>query len=177
MSRDYHYSNFVEPLFKVNNENTKTMCEICSKLKAKTPERCQCRCSGVFIVNFEQISHFFSFSMLTLTSKCQLQYVSKLQISINHLTHLRTMFHLPGNQSIDLQIKWITLFLQWPEHRSYMVAINSAKNQHNFIYSCIKSLLDNFPILYPLKTPENLWFCSVFRGENENIGQKWVKDE
>ena len=26
-------------LFKVNNKNTRTMCEICSKLKIKTPER------------------------------------------------------------------------------------------------------------------------------------------
>ena len=26
-------------LFKVNNRNTRTMCEICSKLQRKTPER------------------------------------------------------------------------------------------------------------------------------------------
>ena len=39
----------------VNNRNTRTMCEICSKLKVKTPEKRQ-RCSGVFIANFEQIS-------------------------------------------------------------------------------------------------------------------------
>ena len=69
-------------LFKVNNENIKTMCEICSKFKIKTlerrrhllvqsqhwkqqndvwnllksaiktPERCQWRLSGVFIDNF-----------------------------------------------------------------------------------------------------------------------------
>ena len=31
------------------------MCEICSKLKVKTPEKRE-RCSGVFIANFEQIS-------------------------------------------------------------------------------------------------------------------------
>ena len=28
-------------LFKMNNRDTKTMCEICSKLRIKTPERCQ----------------------------------------------------------------------------------------------------------------------------------------
>ena len=38
-------------LFKVNNRNTRTRCEICSKLTIKTPERR----SGVFIVNFENI--------------------------------------------------------------------------------------------------------------------------
>ena len=37
-------------LFKVNNRNTRKKCEICSKLPIKTP--------GVFIVNFEHISHF-----------------------------------------------------------------------------------------------------------------------
>ena len=44
-------------LFKVNNGNTRAMCESCSKLKVKTPERRQWSHSGVFIVNFEQISH------------------------------------------------------------------------------------------------------------------------
>ena len=28
-------------LFKMNNRDTKTMCEICSKLRIKTPELCQ----------------------------------------------------------------------------------------------------------------------------------------
>ena len=44
-------------LFKVNNRNTRARCEICSKLTRKTPERRQWRRSGVFIVNFERISH------------------------------------------------------------------------------------------------------------------------
>ena len=44
-------------LLKVNNKNTKTRCEICSKLTVNTPERCHWRRSGVFIVNFEHISH------------------------------------------------------------------------------------------------------------------------
>ena len=44
-------------MFKVGNRNTRTRCEICSKLTIKTPER---RRSGVFIVNFEHISHLVS---------------------------------------------------------------------------------------------------------------------
>ena len=60
-------------LFKGNNGNTRTICEIYSKLTIKTPERQPVpeplfnynikrgsgtgRCSIVFIVNFEQISH------------------------------------------------------------------------------------------------------------------------
>ena len=44
-------------MFKVNNRSTRTRCEIWSKLTIKTPEQRQWRCSGVFIVNFEHISH------------------------------------------------------------------------------------------------------------------------
>ena len=55
-------------LFKVNNRNTRTRCEICSKLTINTPERRQWRHSGVFIVNFEHISHLaLVFLLLTLS--------------------------------------------------------------------------------------------------------------
>ena len=61
MSHRWHY------LFKVNNKNTRKRCEICSKLTIKTPERCHWYHSGVFIVNFEQISHTsLIFPLLTL---------------------------------------------------------------------------------------------------------------
>ena len=54
-------------LFKVNNRSTRTMCEICSKLTLKTPERRHWRRSGVFIFNFEQISLIvLVFLLLTL---------------------------------------------------------------------------------------------------------------
>ena len=45
-------------LLKVNNRNTRTRCEICSKLTIKTPERRRRRftpCSSVSIVNFEHV--------------------------------------------------------------------------------------------------------------------------
>ena len=49
-------------IFKVNNLNT------CSKLTINTPERRHYRRSGVFIVNFEHISHFvLLFLLLTLS--------------------------------------------------------------------------------------------------------------
>ena len=50
--RDALYS-----LLKVNNRNTRTRCEICSKLTIKMPERFHCRRSDIFIVNFEHITH------------------------------------------------------------------------------------------------------------------------
>ena len=55
-------------LVKVNNRNTIKRCEICSKLTIKTPEQRQWSCFGVFIVNFEHISHLFIvFLLLTLS--------------------------------------------------------------------------------------------------------------
>ena len=44
-------------MFKVNNRNARAGGEICLKLTIKTPERRHLRRSGVFIVNFEHISH------------------------------------------------------------------------------------------------------------------------
>ena len=53
-------------MFKVNNKNTRTRCEICSKLTVKTPERG----SGVFIVNFGHISHLvLAFLLLNLNMR------------------------------------------------------------------------------------------------------------
>ena len=42
-------------LLQVNDRNTKTRCEICSKLTIATLERRQWRRSDVFIVNFEHV--------------------------------------------------------------------------------------------------------------------------
>ena len=54
-------------MFKVENRNTRKRSEICSKLTIKERERDH-RCnSGVFIGNFEYISHLFlAFLLLTL---------------------------------------------------------------------------------------------------------------
>ena len=49
-------------LFIVNNSNIRKKCEICSKLRIKTPEQG----FTVFIINFEHISHFFLVFVLTL---------------------------------------------------------------------------------------------------------------
>ena len=54
-------------LFKVNNRNSRTRCEICSKLNMFKYVRHHWRRSGVFIVNFEHISHLLQV-FLSLTS-------------------------------------------------------------------------------------------------------------
>ena len=45
-------------LFKVNNKNARKSCATCSKLTIKIPEQRYRRRSGVFIGNFEHISHW-----------------------------------------------------------------------------------------------------------------------
>ena len=56
-------------LFKFSKRNTRKWWEIYSKLTIKTPERRHCR-SGIYIVNFDHISHLFLvFLFLTLSNK------------------------------------------------------------------------------------------------------------
>ena len=55
-------------MFKANNKNPRTRCEIRSKLTIKTAEQRQWHGSGVFIVNFEHILHLvLVFLLLTLS--------------------------------------------------------------------------------------------------------------
>ena len=57
-------------LFKSNNRNSRKRCEVYSKLTIKTTERPYWCHSGVFIVNFEHISHLFLvFLFLTFSRK------------------------------------------------------------------------------------------------------------
>ena len=51
-------------LFKVDNGNTKTVCEICLKLRRKVPEH-----NGLFIVNFEQILYMVLLFSLLIFNK------------------------------------------------------------------------------------------------------------
>ena len=55
-------------MFKFINRNTRTRCEICSKLTMKTQKRREWRGSGILIVYFEHISHLILvFLLLTLS--------------------------------------------------------------------------------------------------------------
>ena len=55
--------------FKFNKEKTRTMRKICSELPMKTPEQRNWRRSGIFIVNFEQISHIVLVLLLLTLNK------------------------------------------------------------------------------------------------------------
>ena len=96
-------------LFKFNNRNTGKRCEICSRLALKLPER-----GGVFIVNFEHISHFFlSFLLLTPNKQMFARYV--LDVSVDYsqnvsLAHL-LFFILPVSTNTFYVPMKIRLFL------------------------------------------------------------------
>ena len=90
-------------LFKANNRNTRTMCEICSKLTIKTPERRRWRRSGIFIVNFEQIFHIvLVFLLLTLS---QLMPTLKLIL----ISEANWKLHFPFRISYKKQPSWNSL--------------------------------------------------------------------
>ena len=60
-------------LFKVNNGNTRTMCEICSKLTINISKQCYWHRFGVFIVNMNRFhTLFLCFHCWLWTSKCRL---------------------------------------------------------------------------------------------------------
>ena len=56
-------------MFKVNYRKTRSSCEICSKSIVKTPERRHWRRLGVFIANYEYISHLVLVFLLLALSK------------------------------------------------------------------------------------------------------------
>ena len=88
-------------MFKVNNRNTRTGCEICSKLTIKIPEQRQWCRSGIFIVNFERTSHLvLVFLLLTFSRQMPAGYnlfftepfrSSKFVYSIENWEHIYIM--------------------------------------------------------------------------------------
>ena len=64
------------------------MCEICSKLTIKTPERPYWRRSGVFIVNFEQILWNCSGAVI---------------VDFEQVNTTQAYFYLPFLQNISLE--------------------------------------------------------------------------
>ena len=83
-------------LLIVNNSNIRKRCEICSKLRIKTPERR----SSFLIVNFEHISHFFLVFVLTL---------NKYVFAGSHPINLKTLKLLTAeiiNRCTRILVKW-----------------------------------------------------------------------
>ena len=92
-------------MFKVNNRNTRTRSEICSKLTLKTPELCHRRkvrtvfapCSIVSIVNFAQIN-----AGCAACLRFGARRLSSFQKSCSWTTLLRKLCRTPKKSSILL---------------------------------------------------------------------------
>ena len=89
--RNYFLANIY--LLKFNNENTRKISEICSKVTLKTLERRHCRRSDVFIGNFEHISHLFLEPLLlTECWKALKQITTLVQNDLKSVTTSITMY-------------------------------------------------------------------------------------
>ena len=65
-------------LLKIDSRNTRKRCEICSKLTIKIPEQRQWRCSSVFLVNLEHISHSFSTAFVVNSEQVNVSWVKTI---------------------------------------------------------------------------------------------------
>ena len=87
-------------MFKVKNRNTRTRCEICSKLTIKTPERRHWR------IDFEQVSQISWFYCWLTASKCWLDYHYEVMLKRPKLALPLTLSISCISESyIEIQIK------------------------------------------------------------------------
>ena len=93
-------------MVKINNRNTKTRCEICSKLIIKIPERRHWRRSGVFIVNFGRLSGIFI-------------------VNFEHILHLVLVFFINFEHVITDWDAWSIVFV-------YSMIFSSCSSLRNF---------------------------------------------
>ena len=92
---------------------SRTMCEICSKLKTKTSERSQWRRSGFFVVNLKQISHISLLSsLLTLNKKISAEKRKFWASAIDHWTGFYMLESLGTKYSRMDQVKFLEYSLQ-----------------------------------------------------------------
>ena len=94
-------------MFKVNNRNTRRRRGICSKLTIKTPERRHWRHSGVFVVNFEYISHLvLVFLLLTLSNQMpagQMSLMQRLALTLLQAVTAKVCKKDTGLQAVTLR--------------------------------------------------------------------------
>ena len=77
---------------KLKNKNSRTMYDIGLKLTINTPERRQWRCSGLFIVNFEQVSYLTLMFLFLTSSRNMLAGVKGiLHHRVSSFSHLRAV--------------------------------------------------------------------------------------
>ena len=106
-------------MFKVNNKNTRTRCEISLKLTINTQERRQWRRSGVFIVYFKHISHLvLVFLLLTLIKKRPAGLLNEIKNEIN----------------LDERMSFTLISITHVVLRGWRFLIKNAKNTQNLVH-------------------------------------------
>ena len=106
---------------KVNFRNTRTRCEMCSKLTIKTPERRQWRRSDVVIDNFKHISHLvLVFLLLTLGSIFRLgcQNMSCIVGTYSKLKRLHFLAFITEKKNLETR-NFVGFFLGMSESHEY----------------------------------------------------------
>ena len=104
-------------MFTFKNRNSRKRREICSKLTLETPEQYHWRHSGVFIVNFEHISHLFLMFLLLTLNKLMLpglSHVSVVQYSQYLPRFSYFIVFLPPKGSWNKSTKYEKFGKYWP---------------------------------------------------------------
>ena len=102
-------------MFEVNNRNTMARCKICSKLVIMKSERHHWFRSGVFIVNFEHISHFFLvFLLLTLMPTGYLYLTVQFQHTFFYFDKLQSFSEwIPDGEKYSGTIHGVYWIREW----------------------------------------------------------------
>ena len=88
-------------------ETLEQRCKICSKLTIKPPKRRHWRRFGIFIVNFEHISHLCSaILLLTLSSKCWLG-MRLIRVFHKNVKYLKNMGEKENN-NLKINLTYVT---------------------------------------------------------------------
>ena len=103
-------------LLKSNNRNSRKTCEIYSKWTLKTPERRKWRFSGVFVVNFEHISHLFLVFILFTLSRPTFTVIEGRNVRARFLGNITKHFIKVDNKdgkSMPVGILLVPILLTW----------------------------------------------------------------
>ena len=119
-------------LLKVNNRNTRSRCEICSKLTIKTPEQCQALFSTYFNACF-QSNHQTLHIQINLDSKFQLQqailvFGTNFQTEKNE--HHYWILHIRISLSTNFQLK-LTILIFWIKFTQKGISSRKKKSEHH----------------------------------------------
>ena len=96
-----------QPAFTYSKSiNTRTVCEICSKFTIKAQERCRRSHSGVFIADFELVSHIvLVFLLLTLNNQIRARSRDCIQISLEFFVSLKELICIESIMFTDI-FRW-----------------------------------------------------------------------